>query len=315
MKRYEPASRRRSPGKKRVALISWNGLPHGAESERLVLPHLTSAGVDARFVDWRDPALDITQFDLAVLRTCWDYHLRIAEFLNWLQRTACTVPMLNTLETVLWNYSKFYLQKLEAQGIEIAPTVFVADGSLSAGDRERVLGWQKVVAKPAVSATAYNMWMTDSDRFLQGNEAAQKMQGPYLVQQFVPEVVTNGEISFIYIDGSYSHAVLKRAATGEFRVQRDFGGSAEPFHPSAALLEQANGIAAAVSHVRDSLYCRIDAVERDGRLLLMELELIEPELFLGLADGAAENFAAAIIRRLEKDSPQIYARKADRTEQ
>ena len=286
------------PGRKRVALITWNGLPHGAESERLVLPHLASAGVDVRFVDWRDPTLDIARFDLVVLRTCWDYHLRIAEFLNWLQRTARAVPVLNMLETVLWNYSKFYLQELEAQGIEIPPTVFVAAESLSAADRERILSWQKIVVKPAVSATAHNTRLTESGSFFQGNEPAQKMQGLYLVQQFIPEVVTNGEISFIYIDGSYSHAVLKRAATGEFRVQKDFGGSATPLQPPAELRQQADEIAAAVSHVRDSLYCRIDTVERDGRLLLMELELIEPELFLGLANGAAGAFAAAILKKL-----------------
>jgi glutathione synthase/RimK-type ligase-like ATP-grasp enzyme len=298
LKRYEPASRRRSPGKKRVALITWSGLPRGGESERLVLPHLESAGVDARFVDWRDPAVDITQFDLVVLRTCWDYHLRIAEFLNWLPQVACTVPVLNTLETVLWNHSKFYLQELEAQGIEIAPTVFVAHESLGSADRERILGWQKIVVKPAVSATAHNTWLAESKSFFQGNEPAQKMQGPYLVQQFVPEVVTNGEISFIYIDGAYSHAVLKRPAAGDFRVQKDFGGSAKLLHPPAALLSRANEIAATVPYVRDSLYCRIDAVEKDGRLLLMELELIEPELFLGLANGAAESLAAATLLRL-----------------
>jgi glutathione synthase/RimK-type ligase-like ATP-grasp enzyme len=287
-----------TPGRKRVALITWNGLPNGAESERLVLPHLADAGVDAVLVDWRDPAINIAQFDLVVLRTCWDYHLRIAEFLNWLQRTACTVPVLNTLETVLWNYNKFYLQELAAQGIEIAPTVFVADESISAADKERILDWQKIVVKPAVSATAHNLWLAESGSLFQKSEPAQRMQGPYLVQQFVPEIVTNGEISFIYIDGSYSHAVLKRAATGEFRVQKDFGGSAALLHPSTALLEQANEIAAAMPHVRDSLYCRIDVVQRDGRLLLMELELIEPELFLGLAEGTARAFAAAILKRL-----------------
>jgi glutathione synthase/RimK-type ligase-like ATP-grasp enzyme len=298
LKRYEPASRRRFPARKRVALITWSGLPHGAESERLVLPHLASAGVDARFVDWRDPAVNITQFDLVVLRTCWDYHLRIAEFLEWLQQIAHAVPVLNAPETVLWNYNKFYLQELEVQGIEIAPTVFVADGSLSAADRARILGWQKIVVKPAVSATAHNTWLAESKSFFQGNEPARKMQGSYLVQQFVPEVVTNGEISFIYIDGRYSHAVLKRPAAGDFRVQKDFGGSAKLLYPPAALVSQANEIAAAVPYVRGSLYCRIDAVEKDGRLLLMELELIEPELFLGLADGAAESFAAATLLRL-----------------
>ena len=118
------------------------------------------------------------------------------------------------------------------------------------------------------------------------------------MQPFIPEIQDQGEISFVYIDGAYSHAVLKRPAVGDFRVQKEHGGSADLFHPNAGLMDQANQIAATVAQVRDSLYCRIDAVVRNGRLVLMELELIEPELFLGLAEGAAERFADAIIRRL-----------------
>jgi glutathione synthase/RimK-type ligase-like ATP-grasp enzyme len=121
----------------------------------------------------------------------------------------------------------------------------------------------------------------------------------FLIQEFIPEILTAGELSFIYIDGWHSHVVLKRAAAGDFRVQKDYGGTAEPFMPSPELLKQADEIAATVPQVRDSLYCRIDAVARGGKLVLMELELIEPELFLGLAEGAAERFADAIVRRLK----------------
>ena len=96
----------------------------------------------------------------------------------------------------------------------------------------------------------------------------------------------------------YSHTVLKRPAKGDFRVQKNFGGSAERCVPRPELLKQADQIAVSVPQVRDSLYCRIDAVEKDGKLVLMELELIEPELFLGLAEGAAERFAEAIIRSM-----------------
>jgi hypothetical protein len=92
--------------------------------------------------------------------------------------------------------------------------------------------------------------------------------------------------------------VLKRPAVGDFRVQQEHGGSTEAFLPSLAQIDQANQIAAMVPQVRDSLYCRIDAVARDGKLLLMELELIEPELFLGLAEGAAARFAKAIVERI-----------------
>jgi glutathione synthase/RimK-type ligase-like ATP-grasp enzyme len=284
---------------RRVALITWSGLPHGAESERLLLPHLAAAGVEAEFIDWRGPATDIARFDLVVLRTCWDYHLRVAEFLAWVQKTASAVRVVNPVDAILWNYNKFYLQELGAQGTLIAPSVFVANGSISAEQRERILSWRKVVVKPAISATAHNTWLMESTSFQRAGEPARRMQGgPFLVQEFIPEIESNGEISFIYIDGAYSHAVLKRPTAGDFRVQKDFGGSAEPLVPSAALLQQANEIAEASPYVHDSLYCRIDAVEKDGELVLMELELIEPELFLGLGEGAAEKFADAIVRRM-----------------
>jgi glutathione synthase/RimK-type ligase-like ATP-grasp enzyme len=118
------------------------------------------------------------------------------------------------------------------------------------------------------------------------------------VQQFVPEIQTKGEISFIYVDGAYSHAVCKRPAPGDFRVQQEHGGTAELVDPPDSLLQQAHEMADQVPEVSWSLYCRLDAVARNGKLILMELELIEPELFLGLADDAAETFARAIVRRM-----------------
>lgn len=284
---------------KKIALITYAGLLNGAESERLVLPHLAAAGVEASIVDW-NAACDFAQFDLVILRTCWDYHLRGAEFTGWLQRTAQEVPILNNVETVLWNRNKLYLRELQALRIHIAPTVFVSGGeSVQTEEWQHVREWQKVVVKPAVSATAYKTWLFESAMLPDEDALKRKMQGePFLVQQFIPEIETQGEISFIYLDGVYSHAVLKRPAVGDFRVQKDFGGSAEAIVPSAALVEQAQAIAAAIKYVDDSLYCRIDAVEKDGQLILMEVELIEPELFLGLAEGAAERFAKAIAGRV-----------------
>jgi glutathione synthase/RimK-type ligase-like ATP-grasp enzyme len=290
--------------KKRLALITWSGLPRGAESERLMLPYLTAAGVETQIVDWRSPdwrspSVDYRHFDLLVLRSCWDYHLRGAEFTEWLAHAASEVPVLNDPETVLWNRNKFYLRELKSLGIEIAPTIF-ATGTEVLGPAERlqIESWRKIVVKPAVSASAHNTWLMESTAFLPNAELAQQMGGePFLIQQFIPEI-QDGEISFVYIDGQFSHAVLKHPAAGDFRVQQEHGGSSEPFIPSAAALDKANQIAATVPQVRNSLYCRLDAVARDGKLVLMELELIEPELYMGLAEGAAERFAAAIAGRM-----------------
>jgi glutathione synthase/RimK-type ligase-like ATP-grasp enzyme len=302
--------------KKRLALITWSGLPHGTESERLMLPHLAAASVETQIVDWRmihssmtdfenkdarSPAFIPSQFDLLVLRSCWDYHLRGNEFTEWVRRTARDVPILNDSETVLWNLNKFYLREMPAMGIEIAPTVFVNSGGTITSSRwQEIRSWKKSVVKPAVSASAHKTWLFESGAVPDEAELKSKMEGePFLIQQYIPEIQTEGEISFVYIDGVFSHAVLKRVAAGDFRVQKEHGGSTELFHPDSTLLAQANQIAATVPQVRDSLYCRIDAIARGGKLVLMELELIEPELFSGLAEGAAEKFANAIARRVK----------------
>lgn len=288
--------------KKRLALITWSGLPQGAESERLMLPYLAASGVETEIVDWRSSSHDFSKFDLIVLRSCWDYHLRPAEFIDWLQCTAQATSVLNALDTVLWNHNKFYLHEVEALGIEVAPTIFVNGSSpIASSGWQEIRSWKKSVVKPAVSASAHKTWLFDSAVLPDEDELKSKMQGEaFLIQQFIPEIETHGELSFVYIDGTYSHTVLKRPAAGDFRVQKEHGGSAELFHLDPALLNQANEIALTVRQVRKSLYCRIDAVARDGRLVLMELELIEPELFLGLAEGAAERFAKAIARRVKQ---------------
>jgi glutathione synthase/RimK-type ligase-like ATP-grasp enzyme len=285
--------------KKRVAFITWRGLPEGAESERLLLPHLAAANVEAQFVDWRSDR-DYTKFDLVVLRSCWNYHLHDAEFTAWLQRTASVAPILNDLETVLWNKNKFYLRELQEQGIEIAPTIFASAGqAIGTKERAQIESWKKVVIKPVVSASAHNTYLVDSSAFPATDELRLMMRGEaFLVQQFIPEIQTQGEISFTYIDGYYSHAVRKKPAEGDFRVQQEHGGSAEAIKPSASLLEQVDAIAKAVPQVKRSLYCRIDIVERAGEPILMELELVEPEIYLTLAEGSEKRLAEAIVQRI-----------------
>jgi glutathione synthase/RimK-type ligase-like ATP-grasp enzyme len=288
--------------KKHLALITYSGLPHGAESERLMLPYLAAANVEIEIVDWRSTGCDFSQFDLIVLRSCWDYHLRVTEFTGWLQGVAQATPVLNPIDTVLWNHNKFYLREVEAMGIEIVPTIFVSHAkALGAEDAMTIRSWKNknIVVKPAISASAHNTRLMDGAPWSADQEAIRIMQGPFLIQPFIQEIQDQGEISFVYIDGEYSHAALKRPAAGDFRVQQEHGGSAELFHPDSNLLAQADQIATTVPQVRDSLYCRIDAVAKGGKLVLMELELIEPELFLGLAGGAAERFAEAIIGRVK----------------
>jgi hypothetical protein len=246
-----------------IALVTWRGLPELAADDRLLRDALVRRGVDARAVVWDDPDADWRAFDAIVVRSTWDYHKRIDEFRAWLDRMD-GLPLWNPASVLRWNTHKSYLLDLQQRGIDIVPTLLVPGG-------------QGFIVKPAVSATAFRTERHETD-------------GDVLVQPFVPEVVTDGELSFVFLGRKFSHAVRKRAAGGDFRVQTEFGGSAEPFAPSAELVEQAARIAGTLGDAW--LYARIDCVVRDGRLLLMELEAAEPSLFLDAE--SAERFADAI---------------------
>lgn len=245
-----------------IALVTWRGLPELAADDRLLRDALVRRGAAVRAVVWDDD-VDWRAFDAIVLRSTWDYHKRLDEFRAWLDRMD-GLPLWNPPEVLRWNTHKSYLLDLQSRGIAIVPTLLVPRGG----------GY---IVKPAVSATAFRTERHTNDDDL-------------LIQPFVPEVVADGELSFMFLGKKFSHAVRKRAASGDFRVQSDFGGSATPFDPPGELIEQAAHIASMLGE--RWLYARIDCVVRDGRLLLMELEATEPSLFLNAT--AAERFADAI---------------------
>jgi hypothetical protein len=249
-----------------IALVTWRGLPELAADDRLMRDALVRRGVDAHAVVWDDSSVDWRTFDAIVLRSTWDYHKRVDEFRAWLDRMDA-LPLWNPPAVLRWNIHKSYLLDLQARGIAIVPTLFVPRG-------------QDFIVKPAVSATAFRTerHATDCD---------------VLVQPFVPEVVSDGELSFVFLGRKFSHAVRKRPGSGDFRVHTEFGGSVEPFMPSQDLIDQASRIAGTLGD--QWLYARIDCVVRDGHLILMELEATEPSLFLD--EESAERFADAITLR------------------
>ena len=246
-----------------IALVTWRGLPELAPDDRLLRDALVRRGVDARAVAWDDRQVDWRVFDSIVVRSTWDYHKRVDEFRAWIDAME-GLPLWNPPAVLRWNIHKSYLLDLQARGVYIVPTLFVPRG-------------HDFIVKPAVSATAYRTERQSSDF-------------DALIQPFVPEIVADGELSFVFLGRKFSHAVRKRAVAGEFRVQAEFGGSVEPFAPSADLIAQAERIAATLGE--QWLYARVDCVVRDGQLMLMELEATEPSLFLD-ADSA-ERFADAL---------------------
>ena len=257
-------------------------------------------GVDVEPAVWDAPDIDWAGFDLVVIRSTWDYQLRPAAYEQWVRSFQSRPGQLwNPAAAVLATVNKRYLVDLAHLGASVVPTVYIQAGggpSLRAVAAER--GWQEVVVKPAISASASGTWRSAGEVTHEDEAAfaAQARAQDLLVQPYCLEVSSRGEWSLVFFDGTYSHAVLKRPAAGDFRVQRHFGGSPDSAAPTARLIDQASAVLALLG--APLLYARVDGVEREGDLLLMELEVNEPHLYLSFGPGAPARFADAIARRL-----------------
>lgn len=273
---------------KRIALASCAAWPELTADDRLLIPPLQQLGVEAVPVVWDGP-VDWTDFDQVVIRSCWDYHLRPNQFLEWIDELekAC-VAVQNLPSLVRWNIDKLYLRQLSIAGATIPPTVWIEEREvLSSAETLNQLGWSSAIVKPTVSASAYKLRRVSKD------ELAVQLQGPAIVQQFIPEIVSCGEWSLAFLGGKYSHAVIKHPVAGDFRVQSEFGGRAARAEPRQHVVAEATRIIDSLPG--RPLYARIDGIDCRGMFVLMEVELIEPELFLGLGN-AANRFAEEIAR-------------------
>lgn len=291
-----------------IALATYATLPELADDDRLLLGALANLGAHAVAAVWDDDTVAWNEFDAVVIRSCWDYHLRAAEFFAWIDRvTALGVPIRNPPAMLRWNSRKTYLHDLTIGGVRTVPTLWLAGDNArrSKLSLEKILtdtGWDVAVVKPVVSASAHETWkLTRADARANAATHDARLEAlvahhGVMVQPFIPECASDGEWSLQFFDGVFSHAVLKRAAPGDFRVQREFGGTYEPMTPSAAVLAQAER--ALRSAPGRAVYARVDGVLVAGELVVTELELLEPALFLDVDPDAPARFAAAIMASL-----------------
>ncbi|MHA6249119.1 ATP-grasp domain-containing protein [Pontibacter sp. CAU 1760] len=275
------------------------------DENSLLYDMLTGKGLQVSFHIWDDPTVDWTAFDVVVLKSPWDYFDKINAFYTWLDKLEqLQVRVLNPIRTVRWNADKRYLLDLQQQGVNIVPTVWLEKGQeFSAESIFEALAAEKIIVKPAVSGGAKNTFaLTQAEAEAQTATINGLLQEEgFLAQPFVEEIKTKGEWSFLFFNGVYSHTVLKTAKPGDFRVQHFFGGTVHTPEPPAALLASAQAIVD--QHARGCLYARVDGVELNGALALMELELIEPFLFMVLSEGAFERYYEALLSHLKQLAP------------
>ena len=274
--------------------------PAVSESDGFVARALERRGTAVTPHAWNDTAARFDGFDVVVFRSNWDYHHAPDDFLAWLARwEAAGVRFWNAPELIRWNLSKRYLGDLERAGVPVVPTAYLDGddpGALSALLAAR--GWHTAVVKPVLSASAHDTVLVEPGdaRAVGHTIAAGGMRTPVMVQPFVEEIRSRGEWSLVFIDGTFTHAALKRPAAGEFRVQSSFGGRATAERPGPELI--AAGRRALDALPVPPLYVRVDGVETGRGFVVMEVEAHEPGLFFNLAPEAAEIFADAIVRRV-----------------
>lgn len=287
----------------RVALATRASLhPLGVAELAFVQQALQVEGIEAEPVVWTQD-VDLAPFDACVVRSTWDYPERLDEFRAWLRRTERATRLWNPAAAIEWNLHKGYLLDLAEKGVAIPPTRLVRQGaptSLAALlDAE---GWARAVVKPAVGVTAIGAMRVSRAEAPAGQAHLDALlaRGDALVQAYVPGIESAGEVSIFAFGGEPAHAVRKTPAPGDYRVQSEYGGRATPTVPSPAEQDLARRALAAASH--DLLYARVDVVTLpDGAPALMELEAIEPYLFLDRPE-TAQPYAKAIARALSAQS-------------
>jgi glutathione synthase/RimK-type ligase-like ATP-grasp enzyme len=284
------------------------GAPQGWDPEAgidaTLRASLAERGVRVHLPLWNDPQVTWSDYDLAVVRTVWDYVEDRDGFVDWARRAETLVTLLNPADVLRWNTHKSYLLELEERGAPVVPTAWLARGDRVALDELcRARDWSEVVVKPAVAAGSTGVERVGAAPAsrAQGQEHLDRLlaAGDVMVQPF-RRGIAEGELSLVVVEGRVTHAVRKRPTGGEYRVQGRFGGSYAAEEPSSDAVALAEWIVGAVGV--PLLFARVDlVVADDGTLELSELEATEPDLYLGLSEWGNTVLTDAIIRRASED--------------
>lgn len=267
-----------------------------ADAEHNGLLHfLKEKGLDVRREDWDNPQVDWTQYGCIILKSPWDYVEKMDLFDAWLRQISeLNILLLNPATIVRWNCDKHYLQDIAAAGLNTLPTRF-----LQAGERfdpqTHLTGFatDKLVVKPCISGASKNTFVVSQDSTGKIHTINKLLeQEAMMVQPFMPQINEEGEWSFLFFNGQFSHALLKTPAPDDFRCQQQFGGTVRPIIPTS---EQLASVSRYVHEfAKGCLYARVDGLMIDGIFCLMELELIDPYLFLDVDKHSYERYYTAL---------------------
>ena len=277
-----------------------NHIHNAYYEDSLVAKALKSEGLKVTRKAWDDNSFDWSSTKSVMFRTTWDYHNRFEEFSQWLNRVSKQTVLINSEELIRWNVDKHYLLDLKSNGVLIPETEIIEIGSSTTLKMlHEKLGWEETVLKPCISAGAYNTYRLNLNN-LEEHEIIFKeliKKEAMMLQPFQHNIVAKGEVSMMVINGQFSHAILKTPKKGDYRVQDDFGGAVHKYTPTQEEIHFAESITKACLTL--PLYARVDIfINNNDELAVLELELIEPEMWFRHYPKAANLMAIALKNKL-----------------
>ena len=268
--------------------------------DALVTNALTRLGLNVIRIAWSDPHFDWSTTKAVLFRTTWDYFDDFSKFSDWLNAVSKVTTLINSENIIRWNIDKHYLGDLQNNGVHIAETLFLEKGSTkSLIELHEQTGWTETVLKPCVSGGGRHTYKLNSESIAQHESIYRELiaNEAMMLQPFQHRIVSEGEVSMMVFNGKYTHAILKKAKAGDFRVQDDFGGTVHDYTPTIEEILFAENTVKACSEL--PLYARVDIFnDNDGAIALAELELIEPELWFRNYPQAAAILAKGIKEKL-----------------
>ena len=270
------------------------------DEDGIVKTALEKLGLRVLRLSWDDPNFDWSTTKSVLFRTTWDYFDRFDEFSRWLNQVSQQTQLLNSEAIIRWNLDKHYLVDLADKGVTICDTIFIEQGETKSL-RELAIesNFTDFVIKPCVSGAARETYHIRIEEVAAHEANFQKLirQEAMMLQPFQHSVPVKGEVSFMVMNGKFTHAILKKAKPGDFRVQDDFGGTVHDYQPSAEEIEFAEFTASCCPE--PPIYARVDAfTDNNGNLALAELELVEPELWFRFNAASADELARGIQQRI-----------------
>ena len=266
-------------------------------SDRLYADALERRGCRVTGAPWDGPGEAFAGADAVVLRSTWGYYRALDDFRAWTEAMAEATRLFNSLDLVRWNLRKDYVEKLAAAGVRV-PRSFVVPCEVSAIGRVfDETGWAEAVVKPASGASGHSVELLQRATLAAqvAGLADEARQAGVVVQEFLPEIA-EGELSLVYFDGVFSHAIRKRPPPGEFRSNSRYKPTRTAETPPPAVTHQGAGCLATLPEM--PLYARVDGVVRNGVLIVIEVEVLEPALAMDFSPPSAERFAEATMKRL-----------------